>query len=292
MKTRRDFLKWMAAGTASVALPAFATATPRAKGMRLGLCTYQWGRNWDLPTILANCEKTGILGVELRTQHKHGVEPSLSATQRKEVKKRFQDSPVTLIGYGSNDEYHSPDPAELKKNIEHTKALIHLMHDVGGTGVKVKPNGFPKGVPHEKTIEQIGQSLLTLGKYGEDYGQQIRLEVHGEETQELPNIKAIMDVANHRNVKVCWNCNDQDLIGNGLEYNFNLVKDRLGDTTHVREFNVGDYPYPKLMELFVKEDYKGWILLECRTEPSDLVAAMAEQRDIFKRLVAAAMEKS
>jgi hypothetical protein len=46
------------------------------------------------------------------------------------------------------------------------------------------------------------------------------------------------------------------------------------------------------MELFVKANYKGWILLECRTEPSDLVAAMGEQRDIFKKLVADAKAKS
>lgn len=285
LNKRRDFLKWMALGTASMALPAFGSTMRRPKGMRLGLCTYQWGRNWDLPTLLRNCESAGLTGVELRTQHKHGVEVTLNAEQRREVKKRFADSPVTLVGYGSNDEYHSADPSELRKNMEHTKALIHLMHDVGGTGVKVKPNGFPKGVPHEKTIQQIGESLLALGKYGEDYGQQIRLEVHGPETQELPNIKAIMDVANHRNVKVCWNCNDEDLIGGGLEYNFNLVKDRLGDTTHVREFNVGSYPYPQLMKLFSQEHYKGWILLECRTEPADLVAAMVEQRKIFEDMV-------
>lgn len=276
----------LALGTATVVLPGFKSVTRAKPGMRIGLVTYQWGRDWDLPTLLANCEKAKILGVELRTGHKHGVEPSLSKEQRLEIKKRFAESPVELVGYGANDEYHSPDPAVLKKNMDHTKALLHLMHDIGGTGVKVKPNAFPKGVTHEKTIEQIGQSLLTLGKYARDLGQRIRLEVHGQETQELPNIKAIMDIADHPNVKVCWNSNDEDLNGGGLEYNFNLVKNRLGDTTHVRELNVGSYPYQDLMNLFVKANYKGWILLECRTEPSDIVTAMIEQREIFERMLA------
>ena len=52
-----------------------------------------------------------------------------------------------------------------------------------------------------------------------------------------------MDVATHPNVGVCWNCNGTDLKGQGLEYNFDLVKNRLGDTAHVRELNVADYPY-------------------------------------------------
>lgn len=290
-KNRRDFLKLMALGTASIALPSFESIARPASKIKLGLVTYQWGRNWDLPTLIRNCEKTKLLGVELRVGHKHGVETSLTAQQRKEVKSRFADSPVELIGYGANDEYHSPDPATLQKNIDNTKALLHLMKDVGGTGVKVKPNGFPKEVPREKTIEQIGQSLLTLGKYAKELGQLIRLEVHGNETQELPNIKAIMDVANHPNVKVCWNSNDQDLIGGGLEYNFNLVKDRLGDTVHVREFNVGTYPYQDLMNLFVKARYKGWILLECRTEPTDLIAAMTEQHGLFEKMLASAQTK-
>ena len=285
-KNRRDFLKMLAVGTAAATLPGFAPVTKKKPGMRIGLVTYQWGRNWDLPTLIANCEKAKVLGVEVRTQHKHGVEINLSKAERQEVKKRFEDSPVVLVGYGANDEYHSPDPAELKKNIENTKALLHLMKDCGGSGVKVKPNAFPKGVPHEKTIDQIGQSLLTLGKYARELGQQIRLEVHGHETQELPNIKAIMDVADHPNVKVCWNSNDEDLAGRGLEYNFNLVKDRLGDTTHIREMNVGSYPYQDLFNLLVKENYKGWILLECRTEPTDLVAAMVEQRELLDKMLA------
>jgi hypothetical protein len=118
-----------------------------------------------------------------------------------------------------------------------------------------------------------------------DYGQKIRLEVHGNETQELPNIKAIMDVADNKSVVVCWNCNDEDLLGKGLDYNFNLVKNRLGDTVHVRELNIGSYPYQELMTLFVKMNYKGWILLECRTDPADKVSAMIEQREVFSRMI-------
>lgn len=288
--SRRDFLRLMALGAATLALPALEGAAKAPAKMQLGLVTYQWGRDWDLPTLIANCEKSQVLGVELRTQHAHGVEPTLTPQQRQEVKKRFADSPVVCLGYGANDEYHSPDPAELQKNIANTKALLHLSQDIGATGVKVKPNAFPKEVPREKTIAQIGNSLLELGKYGADLGQVIRLEVHGNETQELPNIKAIMDIANHPNVKVCWNSNDEDLIGKGLEYNFNLVKNRLGDTVHVRELNVGNYPYQELMNLFVKNNYTGWILLECRTEPTDRVAAMIEQRQIFERMVANAQK--
>ena len=92
-----------------------------------------------------------------------------------------------------------------------------------------------------------------------------------------------MDVADNPNVNVCWNNNNQDLDEKGLEYNFNLVKDRFGDTVHVRELNIGDYPYQKLMSLFVQMNYDGDILLEYRTDPEDKVKGLIEQREIWKK---------
>ncbi len=276
-----------AAVAAAVLAPAPVLARPQAaKRMRLGLVTYLWGEEMSLEEVIASCEKSGVLGVELRTEHKHGVEPSLSKVERTEVKKRFADSPVELVGYGSNCEYHSDDPAKVKQNIEQTKAYIELMHDCGGSGVKVKPNGFSKTLSREKTIEQIGKSLNVVAEYGQGYGQKIRVEVHGTGTQELPVMRDIFNVANHPNVYVCWNSNGQDLNGEGLEANFRMVQDRLGDTVHIRELNEGDYPYDKLMKLFQQMNYEGWILLECRTKQADKVKAMTEQCELFEKLLA------
>ena len=278
----------VAAASASPLSKVFATELARGGSkMKFGLVTYLWGQDWDLPTLIANCEKSGILGVELRTEHAHGVESSLNAAQRREVKKRFADSPVTLLGPGTNFAFHHTDPAKLRRDIDGAKEYIKLSYDCGGSGIKVKPNDLPKGVPQEKTVEQIGKSLNELGRYAAEFDQVVRLEVHGG-CSKLPIMKAIMDVAEHPRVGACWNCNSQDLDGEGLEYNFNLVKDRFGDTVHVRELNIGDYPYQELMNLFVKADYKGWILLEARTKPKDRVKALAEQRRVFGDMVAKA----
>jgi len=149
---------------------AQAVASTETAPLKLGLVTYNWGKDWDIPTIIANCSTAGFTGVELRSTHKHGVEISLNENERAEVQKRFADSDVELVGLGSACEYHSPDPAVVKKNIEETKAFVQLCHDVGGSGVKVRPNGLPAGVPIEKTLQQIGQSLNEVASYGADYG--------------------------------------------------------------------------------------------------------------------------
>jgi sugar phosphate isomerase/epimerase len=265
-------------------LPELIKSAPA--GMKFGLVTYQWGRDWDLPTLLSNCEKTGLLGVELRVQHAHKVESDLNAAQRAEVKKRFSDSPVTCVGYGSNFEFHSPDAKVLRQNIDGTKEYIKLCSDIGALGIKVKPNYLPPEVPREKTIEQIAAAFDECGRFAEENGILFRVEVHGEITQEIPNMKAIFDLVKEKNVKMCWNCNDQDLNPPGLIANFNSVKKYFGDTVHVRELNVGDYPYQQLFDLFTGINYNGWILLEARTEPADRVAGMKEQLVIFNRMLA------
>ncbi|HKJ79376.1 MAG TPA: TIM barrel protein [Prolixibacteraceae bacterium] len=293
-QTRKDFIKKISLIAGAAAMPGSLFAAQKKKpgdDMKLGLVTYLWAKDWDVPTIIKNCMEANIGGVELRVEHAHGVTLDLSKAERNEVKKQFSNSPIEIVGIGTNQDYHHPEPRKLKESIETTKQWLQLSKDIGGSGVKVKPNALPDGVPDEKTLEQIGRALNELGKYALDLGQQIRLEVHGRETQKLPNIKTIMDYVENDGSTVCWNCNDQDLDGKGLEYNFNLVKDRFGDICHVRELNVGDYPYQKLMNMFVKMDYDGWILLECRTDPEDKVATLKEQRAVWDKMIDNAQAK-
>jgi sugar phosphate isomerase/epimerase len=272
---RREFLCLtgalaLAAGlpqpTARAAAPAAAGAPGR---MKLGLVTYNLAKDWDLPTIIRNCEATGFEGVELRTTHKHGVEVTLSAAERAEVRRRFADSRVTLFGLGSAFDYHTPDPDRLRRDLEATKEYIVLAHDVGASGVKVRPNALPKEVPVQKTLEQIGRALRELGEFGAGYGQQIRLEVHGTGTSLLPHIKTIMDVADHPNVGVCWNSNQTDLAGAGFDANFDLVKDKIVEV-HLRDLYLEEYPWRRLLTRLNQIGYASFCLAEIPESPDPL----------------------
>lgn len=238
--------------------PSFLTGRPK---MKLGTVTYNLGQDWDLETLIKNCEAAGFEGVELRTGHAHKVEVNLSPEQRAAVRKRFQDSAVQLMGLGSAFDYHTPDPAKLRKDVEATKEYILLAHDVGAAGVKVRPNGLPKEVPKEKTLTQIGQALRELGEFGDSHGIVIRLEVHGTETSLLPNIRAILDAAAHRNVGVCWNSNQTDLAGDGFDRNFDLVKDRIF-SVHLRDLFLEEYPFRRLFARLNETGFTGFCLAE------------------------------
>ena len=271
MKTnRRRFLKLAGLALGSIgakhqalgAAPAAKTKTPaRRPTMRIGMVTYNLAKDWDVATIIRNCEEAQFQGVELRATHAHGVEVTLSKEQRAAVKRQFQNSKVELTSLGSAFDYHTPDQAKLRQDIEATKEYIILAQDVGATGVKVRPNGLPKDVPQAKTLEQIGKSLRELGEFAALHGQQIRLEVHGGGTSLLPNIKTIMDVANHKSVGVCWNSNQTDLDGDGFEHNFNLVRDKIFQV-HLRDLYLEEYPFRRLFTRLNEAGFTGYCLAE------------------------------
>ena len=251
--------------------------------MKLGLVTYNMAKDWDIPTIIEKCTATGFEGVELRTTHAHGVEVNLGTADRQRVRKQFEDSPVRLVGLGSIFEYHATDPSVLRQNIEGTKNSVRLAYDVGAPGVKVRPNAFPDGVPHEKTIEQIGRALRECGQFAKDYGVQIRLEVHGRETCYPRYIRSMMDVADHDNVFVCWNSNAQDVIDGSVQQSFNLLKHKIA-LVHITELHTS-YPWRELFHLLKGHGYGGYCLAEIPDSP-DSERVMNYYRALYQALCA------
>src|SRR5947199_310949 len=79
-----------------------------------------------------------------------------------------------------------------------------------------RPNGLPKDVPLEKTLEQIGKALVPCGKAAADAGLEIWVEVHGGGTQKPSNMKAIMQHCGEPNVGVTWNSNPEDVVNGSV----------------------------------------------------------------------------
>lgn len=280
---RREFLSTVAAIPALSAVRGAQTPRPGGArtGLKVGTVTYNIAKDWDIPTIIKNLTEVGMDAVELRTTHKHGVEISLSPPARAEVRKRFEDSPVKIGGLGTTCEYHAADPAVVRKNVEETKAWVALARDVGAPGVKVRPNGLPKDVPEEKTLEQIGKSLAECGAVAQDNGVKIQLEVHGQETSRLPRIRKILDYGgNHPGVRVCWNSNQTDLLDGGFDANFRLVRDQIGQV-HMRDLFFEEYPWRRLIAALSEMKFQGYCFAEI-PESADPVRVLQYFRGVFR----------
>jgi len=229
--------------------------------MKLGLVTYNLAANWDLATLLARCVETGVEGLELRTTHAHGVEPSLSPEQRREVKQRCADAGVVLWGLGSVCEFHAPDAGEVNRHIQSCRDFVRLAADLGARGVKVRPNGLPEGVPAERTLDQIGKALATCGAFASEHGVEIWLEVHGKHTALPAHIFSIMQACGHPAVGVCWNSNLTDCDDEGsVKQSFELLRPYLR-SCHITDLE-SSYPWRELFSLFKLAGYDRFTLCE------------------------------
>ncbi len=260
---RRDFLQTAAAtALASGVHPETASNSPK---FRLGIVTYNIAAGWDIPTILKVCKAVGLPAVELRTTHRHGVEPSLNKEQRKAVRKTFNDAGIEIWGCGTVCEFHALDQSVVKQNIETCKAFVGLVSDIGGRGVKVRPNGLHKDVQAEKTLEQIGKALIPCGQAAADAGVEIWLEVHGGGTSHPPHCKTIMQHCDHPKVGITWNSNGTDAKDGSVTEYFRLLWPWI-KSCHINELHSG-YPYRELFRLLRESDYDRVTLAEIPGTP-------------------------
>jgi sugar phosphate isomerase/epimerase len=261
---RRRWLTEAALAGGGLVLAAKASAAPQSPRpggrLRLGIVTYNVAKDWDLATILKNVREAGLEGVEFRTTHAHGVEPSLGAERRREVRERCRDAGLAQWSLGSVCEFQSPDPAVVEQNVATCREFVQLARDIGAKGVKVRPNGLPEGVPVEKTLEQIGKALAECGRFAADAGVEIWMEVHGRGTQEPAHSQRIMEHCGHSSVGLTWNSNPTDVANGSVRDAYGRLG-RYVRCCHINEL-WGSYPYRELFSLLATSGYDRFTLCE------------------------------
>lgn len=258
---RRSFLNAAAvvAGCASVPR-ADAASPPTEPEFQLGCVTYNLLRNMDLERLLQTLEATGIAAVELRTGHRHGVEPSLRPAERAQVRERFQRCSVGLLSYGTDCEFQSKDSFERQRQVDRARSFVDLARDTGALGVKVRPNGLPEGVPYATTLRNIAGGLRALGDYGASQGIEIWMEVHGPRTSEPEIAGEILALASHKNVGACWNSNPSDVKDGSVARSLDLLGPYVRNV-HINEL-YSPYPWSEFFRLLRESGYRRYTLAE------------------------------
>jgi sugar phosphate isomerase/epimerase len=262
--------------------PRVLAAVESQRLFELGTITYNLGRNWDLDQLIRNCEEVDFKAVELRTTHRHGVEPELTDQQRTEVRRRFEQTDIELVCLGTTCEYHSPDQEEVRRQIELSGRFLELAADVGAEGIKVRPNGIPDSVPVETTLKQIGRSLLEVGEMADKYQVGVWVEVHGRRSNHPPYMKKMMDYCGHPMVGITWNCNEADLKNGDVKPYFDLLKSHIKNV-HINNLTSG-YPYREFFGLLREIKYDRYTLAEVAEAKGDPLRFMRYYRHLWDEL--------
>ncbi len=219
----------------------------------------------DLEKLIQTLETAGFAAVELRTGHRHGVEPSLRRDERERVRERFQRSSVRLLSYGTDCEFHSNDSSERRRQIDKARSFVDLAGDTGALGVKVRPNAIPEGVPYAATLRNIAEGLREAGDYGASKGVEIWMEVHGDRTCQPEIAAEILALAGHRNVGACWNSNPEDVKDGSVKKSMGLLRPYLRNV-HINDL-YSSYPWSELFQLLRESEYRRYTLAEVAESP-------------------------
>lgn len=240
--------------------------------MKLGLLTFNMAMEWELDELIEKCLDLGFEGVEFRNQreHAHGVEIDLSAAQREEVRKRFEDAGLAICGLSTGIAFDAIDADELAACMTEARAHLDLAADLGAGGVKVYGNKAheDEGVSRDDTIKQIGASLAELSEYAEALGVQVRFEMHGDFTS-AEDCNRIMELSGAGpGICLIYNCNnaaDVDESGS-IETSYRAVAQHVG---HVHLHDLADpaFPYLELVRLLTADGYDGWCTGELPDSP-------------------------
>ena len=179
--------------------------------------------------------------------------------------------------------YHALEPEVVRRNVEATREHVRLARDLGAPGVKVRPNGHHEaaGVPRARTIEQIGRALRECGAFAADVGVEVRLEMHAT-LAGARDVRRIMEVADHPNVRACWNSNPVDVQDGSVGAAFAQVADWIA-LVHVHDLYDPAYPYRELFGLLRRRDYGGFCCAEIDAS-ADPLRVMRYYRALFDAL--------
>ena len=237
--------------------------------MRLGLLSYNIARDWDLDTMLDKCAELGYQGIELRadSEHAHGVEATLSKPERREVRRKIDDSDIILCGLGSGCKYDSPDPAEVARNIEHTRKLLQLCCDLNAPGLKVFGNHFheDEGIERTRTVEQVAKALAECAKTANNLGLEVRFEMHGDFYRPT-DVLEVLHQADHPQIKLIYNSDPRDVTDSSAA---EVIHEVMPYVTHVHMHELTDprYPYREMIELLTDSGYTGFCVAEIQSSP-------------------------
>lgn len=300
--TRRELI---ASAASAAAMPIVGSAqTPARKPIKLAVSTYSY---WhfrterpDITKIMDSAAKIGFTGVEILHRGMAEESPAYLKKLRDAAARNKLEMPMLSI----HQDFVSPDEAERKKHIEHTKHCIDLASDLGipivrlNSGrwktiksfddlMKVKGNEPPlPGYKHEDAINWCVSSIEACLPHAEKAKVVLALENHWGLTTSVDTLLQIW-----RKVHSKWLGINLDT-GNFPDEPYPGIEKLAPHATIVqaKTYHGGgvwytlDLDYKRIAGILRKAGYGGWVSLEMEgNEPAETAVpkSFAILRDAF-----------
>lgn len=224
----------------------------------------------SLDKMLAAARRFGYDGIELRLDsgHAHGVETTLSAERRAEVRRLAQDSGVALACLATSLRY--ADPARINETMRETKERIALAAEVGVPMIRVFGGALPEAVTRDDAIDTLVHCLGMAGDWADAYGVTVCLETHDDWTDPR-HVAAVLRHINLSRVGANWDVMHPVRTGKaGMQEAFDILRPYIrhvhvhdgttrGDKLELRPIGHGEFDHRTVIRCLQTIGYEGFI---------------------------------
>ncbi len=252
--------------------------------MKLGLLTYNIGKDWDLDKIIEVCKNWGYAGVEFRSEigNKHGVELETSKEARKVIKEKLEDAYLEAIGVGTSCRFEYSEEKLRRQNIDTAKRYVELAADMEAPRIRVFGNNFEKNADKEQTIKWVSEALAELNEFSEPYKVDVLLEMHGDFNFWKYAIKAV-EYSEVPGLGLIYNCSQKDKVGESVKSTYSHIKHLI---RHVHMHSLlKPYPHKEIMQLLKNDGYEGYISAEIDEYSSDAETVAAYYAKLYYEML-------
>ncbi|MDD3726417.1 MAG: sugar phosphate isomerase/epimerase [Candidatus Ratteibacteria bacterium] len=226
----------------------------------------------SLKEMLDIAKKYGYDGIEPRAQtgHKHGVEITTTANERKEIRKLFSESGIECACIATSIRYCFTDETKREKEIDITKRFIDLAVDTGCKRIRVFGGEPDMVISFDDAIKIVAEALSKVKDYAKDNMVCVCLETH-DFFSRADIAAAPVKMVNSPFIKINWDIMHPFTKMMTIEEAFTELKgliehchihDGIYDKARVPKLALmgeGEIPYNIAVRLLKNAGYKGYL---------------------------------
>jgi sugar phosphate isomerase/epimerase len=160
--------------------------------------------DWTLSETVAGMKRHGFEGYEPRVEwgHRAGVELTLSASDRAEVRKQFEDEGLKICCIATGCRFAMKEPEERAKNTETLKRYVDFAGDLGAPCIRVFGGAIPGGELYG-VVKYAAEAIRPALDQARARGVTVLMETH-DDWRRASQVRAVIQELQHPAFAALW----------------------------------------------------------------------------------------
>lgn len=244
-----------------------------------------------LAELITTAKKYGYLGIEFRTEwkHGHGIELNASKEQLRTARQMLADNGIAATCIATSVKFNSPNRADHLPQRETLRKYIALAAEVGAPYLRT----FSDSVPEEdeaarnQVLSLAAESYASVDEWARQHGVEVLVETHTNMRAHWA--KQILDQAHAPSLQVLWHIGHHLRRGQSVDDAYRYLR---GHVRHLHfsarpnDPDVTDADNRRTFELLSADGFQGFFSVEVIFNPEDPNYKVADSEAVLAHHIA------